>query len=184
MVPITALWMPIAVSAVLVFAASSLAHMVLPYHRGDYDKLPDEDGLLEALRAQKAGAGNYVAPHCVTPEERSSREVKAKLARGPLAFVTVIPSLAIGKQLVSWFVYCLVVGVFVAYLTGRTAAPGTDYLAVFRLAGTTAFLAYAGGTASESIWMGRKWSTTAKNVLDSLAYALLTAGAFGWLWPS
>ncbi len=181
---LTALWLPIVVSAVVVFLASSVAHMVLTYHRSDYDKLPDEDSVLDALRAQKAGAGNYVAPHCVTPEQRKSPEMQAKLERGPLAFVTVIPGFAMGKQLVSWFVLCLVVGTFVAYVASFTVATGAEYLAVFRLTGTVAFLGYAGGSASESVWMGRKWSTTLKHILDGLIYGLLTAGVFGWLWPS
>lgn len=181
MLEMTALWLPVVVSAVFVFVASSIAHMVLPYHRSDYDKLPDEEGLLEALRAQKAGAGNYVAPHCVTPEDRKSPEMQAKLERGPLAFVTVIPGIAMGKQLVSWFVYCLVVGFFVAYVASFTLAADSTYLAVFRLAGTVAFLCYAGASASDSIWMGRKWSTSLKHMFDGLVYGLLTGGVFGWL---
>ncbi len=182
MLEMTALWLPIFVSAVLVFLASSVLHMVLPYHRSDYDKLPDEDRLLDALREQKAGAGNYVAPHLITPEQRSSPQGKAKLERGPLAFVTVIPGMAgMGKQLGSWFVYCLVGGFFVAYVASFTLAADSDYMAVFRLTGTVAFIWYAGGAASESIWMGRRWSTSAKHTFDGLIYGLLTAGAFGWL---
>ncbi len=184
MVELTALLIPILVSAVLVFMASSVVHMVLPYHRSDYDKLADEDAVLDALRAQKAGAGNYVAPHCVTPADRKDPEKLAKLERGPLAFVTVIPSLAMGKQLGSWFVHCIVLGVFVAYVATFTLEAGADYMSVFRLVGTVAFLAYAGSTGTESIWMGRKWSTSFKHMLDGLIYGLLTAGVFGWLWPS
>ena len=43
MVSISALWLPILLSAVIVFVASSIIHMVLPVHRGDYRKLPEED---------------------------------------------------------------------------------------------------------------------------------------------
>jgi len=39
---LTALWLPILLSAVIVFVASSIMHMVLPYHRNDYGQLPDE----------------------------------------------------------------------------------------------------------------------------------------------
>jgi hypothetical protein len=184
MVELTALLLPILVSAVLVFVASSVVHMVLPYHRSDYDKLADEDAVLDALRDQKAGAGNYVAPHCVTPADRKDPERVAKLERGPLAFVTVIPSLAMGKQLVSWFLYCVVLGVLVAYVATFTLEAGADYMRVFRLVSTVAFLGYAGSSASESIWMGRKWSSSLKHTFDGLLYGLLTAGVFGWLWPS
>ena len=37
------LWMPIVLSAVLVFAASSLIHMVLKWHNADYRPLANED---------------------------------------------------------------------------------------------------------------------------------------------
>ena len=40
MTPLSALWLPIVLSAVIVFVASSIMHMVLPYHRSDYHKLP------------------------------------------------------------------------------------------------------------------------------------------------
>ncbi len=115
----------------------------------------------------------------------SSPEIVAKMKEGPVGFLTVLPSgePAMGKNLAQWFVYSVVIGVLVAYLTGRTLGPGTHYLQVFRVAGTVAFLAYAGATPIASIWFGRKWSTTLKTAVDGLAYALLTAGTFGWLWP-
>ena len=88
------------------------------------------------------------------------------------------------KPLVIWFVFCLVISVFVAYLTGRTVDPGVEYLMVFRVAGTAAFLGYAAAQATNSIWMGQPWGITVKHIFDGLVYALLTAGVFGWLWPS
>ena len=60
---------------------------------------------------------------------------------------------------------------------------GTEYLKVFQVMGTVAFLAYAGGVLPGAIWMGKPWSIAAKEVLDGLIYGLVTAGAFGWLWP-
>jgi hypothetical protein len=88
-----------------------------------------------------------------------------------------------GPALSRWFIYCLVISIFVAYLTGRVLPGGTSYLAVFRVAGAAAFLGYSGSVAMQSIWMGLPWSTTGKNIFDGLVYALLTAGSFGWLYP-
>ena len=51
MVPITALWLPILLSAVIVFVASSIIHMLLPIHKSDYRQLPEEDRVLGTLRA-------------------------------------------------------------------------------------------------------------------------------------
>jgi hypothetical protein len=184
MVPLTALWLPILLSAVIVFVASSLLHMVLPFHRNDYQALPDEDKLLGPMRAAGVKPGLYVFPYC-THKDMKSPAVTEKFKQGPVGFMTVRPSgpVAMPKFLGQWFVYCLVIGFFVAYLTGRTVASGADYLAVFRVAGTTAFLAYGLGHLSNGIWKGQPWSVTIKEVIDGLVYGLLTAGTFGWLWP-
>jgi hypothetical protein len=114
-----------------------------------------------------------------------SPEVVEKFKRGPVGLLTVFPSgpPALPKFLGLWFVNCLVVGIFVAYLTGRTRMPGTNYLEVFRVAGTVAFMGYGVGQIQDSIWKGQTWSVTFKHIFDGLIFALLTAGTFGWLWP-
>jgi len=184
MVPLSALWLPILLSAVIIFVASSVMHMLLPYHRGDYKQLPDEDKVLATLRAAGLKRGLYIFPFC-THKEMKSPAVQEKYKQGPVGMMTVFPSgpPPMPKYLIQWFVYCLVIGFFVAYLTGHTVAAGANYLAVFRVAGTTAFLAYGLGNLSNGIWKGQTWSVTIKEVLDGLVYALLTAGTFGWLWP-
>jgi hypothetical protein len=184
MVPLSALWLPIVLSAVIVFVASSIMHMVLPYHQSDYGKLPDEDKVLGALRGMSLKPGAYIFPHC-DHKNMKSPEVVEKFKQGPVGIMTIRPSgaPAMGKFLVQWFVYCLLVGFFVAYLTGHTVVPGTPYLAVFRVAGTAGFLAYGLGHLSDGIWKGQPWSATLKEVIDGLVYGLLTAGTFGWLWP-
>lgn len=186
MVSVASLWLPIVISAVIVFFASSILHMVLKYHRSDYSAMPGEANVLAAMRKENVTPGHYYLPHCVDMKKMGEPEMKAKFEKGPVAFVTVLPSgvPSMGKPLGTWFAFCLVIGALVAYLTGRTLGPGADYLAVFRVAGTAAFLGYAGSVATESIWKGQRWSTSAKHIFDGLVYALLTGGVFGWLWPS
>lgn len=180
---ITSLWLPILLSAVLVFIASALAWMVLPHHRSDFAKLPNE----EAARAGLKGAppGEYTVPYAASAEDWKSEEWLNKVKEGPCGIVTLRepgpPNM--GKQLGIWFVYSVVVSLFVAYLTGRVLPAGTEYLEVFRVAGTIAFLAYSCSHFADSIWMGRGWKRTIKDAVDGLVYALLTAGTFGWLWP-
>lgn len=185
MVGITTLWLPILLSAVFVFVASSILHMVLPFHRRDYDRLPGEDNLLEAIRKEKVAPGDYFFPFACGKEFRSEETMK-KFERGPVGIMTVRPSgpPAMGPALVKWFVYVLVIGILVAYVTGRTLGPGVDYLQVFRVSGTVAFLGFAGAVPVDSIWKGVKWSTSFRFVFDGLVYALIAAGTFGWLWPS
>ena len=55
---------------------------------------------------------------------------------------------------------------------------------MFRFVGATAFIGYALALWEMSIWFYRSWTTTLKSTVDSLVYAFLTAGTFGWLWPS
>lgn len=184
MVALASLWLPILLSAVVVFAASFLLHMVLPYHRSDYRNTPNEPAVLDALR--HIPPGDYMAPHGGGPAAMKDPAFQEKLKRGPMVMLTVLPpwsSKAFPKALAQWFVYSIVVGIFAAYVTGRALGPGTEYPEVFRFAGTTAFLGYGLALAQQSIWSGRRWSTTAKSMFDALLYGLLTAGVFGWLWP-
>lgn len=185
MVGLMALWLPILLSAVAVFVASSITRMVLRHHWSDFQGMPGEDGVLEAMRKAGVQPGNYNFPHAKSMAELKKPDVTKKWESGPVGMMYVMPSglPAMGKALVQWFVYSLIVGFLVAYVTGRTLAPATEYLQVFRVAGTVAFLAYAGSEPVMSIWKGQKWSTTAKNVLDDFIYAMLTGGVFGWLWP-
>ena len=108
---------------------------------------------------------------------------KAKL--GPVAMLNVMQSgpPKMGKSLVLWFLYSVIVGIFAAYVSGRALSPGADYLAVFRFAGVTAFLGYTLAEWQNTIWYNRSLSTSVKNTVDGLIYALVTAGTFGWLWP-
>ena len=184
MVPLSALWIPIVLSAVIVFVASSIMHMLLPYHRSDYQKLPDEEKLLPVLRAAGLKRGLYIFPFC-THKEMNSPAAVEKFKAGPVGMMTISPNgpPVMPKFLSQWFGYCLLIGFFVAYLTAHTVAPGAYYLKVFRVVGTAAFLAYGLGTISNAIWKGQTWSMTIKEVIDGLVYALLTAGTFGWLWP-
>lgn len=184
MVPLTALWLPIVLSAVVVFVASFIMHMVLRYHRGDYKQLPDEDNLLAALRAAGVKRGLYMFPFC-THKDMNSPATVEKQKLGPVGTMTVFPTgpIKLPKYLAMWFVYCLLIGIFVAYLTGRTVPPGAPCLAVLRVAGTAAFLAYGVGQLSNGIWAGQPWGVTMKHVIDGLVYSLLVGAVFGCLWP-
>ena len=184
MVPLSALWLPVVLSAVIVFVASSIIDMVIPYHRGDYQKLPDEDKVRAVLRAAGLKRGLYIFPHGTHKDMKSPAMVE-KYQQGPVGILTMFDNgvPVMPKFLGQWFVFCLVISFFVAYLAAHTLAPGTYYLEVFRIVGTAAFLGYGLGHLSNGIWKGQPWSVTIKEVIDGLIYGLLTAGTFGWLWP-
>ncbi|HET7294445.1 MAG TPA: hypothetical protein VFM88_18620 [Vicinamibacteria bacterium] len=185
MVPLSSLWLPILLSAVLVFVASSIVHMVLGLHRSDYGKLANEDAVLEALRGAGVAPGTYTFPCAANPKDMSTPEMLEKYKKGPVGILNVIPSgpPAMPKLLGQWFAFSVLVGVFAAYLAGRALGPGAHYLAVFRVVGTVAFLAYLSTHATDPIWKGERWGIALKHAADGFVYALLTAGVFGWLWP-
>jgi len=115
-VTITGLWLPILVSAVLVFVASSIVHMVLRYHATDWDRLPDEEKARAALKGLPVG--NYRMPHCTSMADLKDEKFVAKITEGPNAAIIAFPSgpPTMGKQLGLWFVYNVLVGIVAAYV--------------------------------------------------------------------
>jgi hypothetical protein len=185
MVPVLSLWLPILLAAVIVFVASSIVHMVLPFHKSDYARLPKEDEVMAALRGFAIPPAEYFVPLATSSKEMGTAAFKEKMAKGPILFMTVRPNgmPSMTSNFIGWFVYCLVVGIFAAYISGRALQPGAHYLQVFRFAGCTAFIGYSLALWQNTIWYSRNWVTTLKSTVDGLVYGLLTAGVFGWLWP-
>ncbi|HYI10690.1 MAG TPA: hypothetical protein VEK57_16635 [Thermoanaerobaculia bacterium] len=185
MTPLTALWLPILLSAVFVFIASSIIHMLPLWHKSDYPALPNQDQAADAIRPLAIPPGEFMIPRAATMADMKTPEFTERMVRGPVMILTVLPNgrAGMGKPLVLWFVYSLLVSYFAAYIAGRALAPGTDYLEVFRFAGATAFIGYAVALWQMSIWFHRPWSSSIKATFDGLIYACLTAGVFGWLWP-
>ena len=185
MTGLSALWLPILLSAVIVFVVSSVIHMAALWHKNDYPRMPNEDKVRDALRPLAIPPGDYVIPRPSSTREMRSPEFVEKINQGPNMVVTVIPNgpWPMARNLTLWFLYAVVVGVFAAYVAGRALPFGASYLSVFRFAGVTAFVCYSVALWQMSIWYRRAWSITIKATADGLIYALLTAGTFGWLWP-
>lgn len=183
MVSLGALWLPIVLAAVFVFIASSIIHMVLKYHNKEVRPLPNEDAVRSVLRG--APPGQYIVPYCPDMKDTEKPEVKQKFVEGPVGLIILRQpgAVSMGPALIQWFVFCLVVSLFTAYVASRTLPAGTEYLGVFRITGTVAFMGYGLANAAGSIWMGKPWSATIKELFDALIYGLVTAGTFGWRWP-
>jgi hypothetical protein len=185
MVSVTELWLPILLSAVFVFVASSIIHMALGYHKGDYKKVPREDEVLAALRPFSLEPGEYCMPRGNSMADMKNPEFRKKLDAGPVMFFTVMPNgtPAMGGQFVGWFLFSVFISAIAAYVTGLACGPGTDYMRVFRISSAVAFIGYAGALPSFSIWFKRSWRSTLLGMVDGLIYGLVTAGTLGWLWP-
>ena len=158
MVSFGALWLPILLSAVMVFVASTLIHMVLKYHASDYRALPNEDAIRAAFRGANPGPGQYIIPHMTDMKQMGSPEHIAKCTEGPVGVVTLRPNgpPGMGPSLVQWFVFTLVVSAFAAHVASGVLPAGTGYKTVFHTVGLVAFLAYAAGQLpARSGWESR-----------------------------
>jgi hypothetical protein len=185
MVTWSQLLLPIALSAVFIFIASSIIHMVLKWHNPDYKKLANEDEVRAAIRKGAPMPGQYILPHMLDGKDCATPEGLKKFSDGPVGVLYIRPNgqMKLGPFLMNWVLYTLVVGALVAYVAQFTLKSGANYMDVFRLVGTVAWLAYAWQGPSDSIWKGKPWISSFRGLVDGLVYALVTAGTFGWLWP-
>src|SRR6185503_3875490 len=145
MTGLMSLWLPILLSAVIVFVISSVIHMLSPWHKGDYPKMPNEDRVRDALRPLAIPPGDYMVPRPSSRQELRAPEFAEKVKQGPNLIVTMLPNgpWMMGSTFVLWFLYCAVVGLFAGYVASRGIAPGTEYIRAFQLVGATASVGYA-----------------------------------------
>src|SRR5687767_12167955 len=167
MVTLMSLWLPILLSAVAVFFASFVLHMVIPFHRNDIKKIPREDEFLAAMRGFNLPAGDYAAPHADSPAAMKDPAFIEKRAKGPTVIMTTTPGAppAMSTHLTKWFIYCVVVSVFTAYIASRTLPAGTEYLQVFRIVGTAAFMGYSLALVQNWIWWMKDGGATFRSVI-------------------
>ncbi|HEY1772718.1 MAG TPA: hypothetical protein VGH91_05955 [Gammaproteobacteria bacterium] len=186
MVSLVQLWLPILLSAVSTFIASSILHMAIHkvWHGKDYHGFSNEDEVRAAIRKGSPVPGMYVLPFC-PPEKMKDPATVAKFKEGPVGMLILRTSGAVnmGKSLGMWFGFCLLVAIFAGYIGGSTLASGADGIQVFRVIATAAFMGFGFGALPNHIWWGETFSSTAKNLVDGVIYAAVTASVFMWLWP-
>lgn len=186
MIPLTALWLPILLSGMVVFAVSAMIWMVMPHHKQDFAEADDEDALMDAVRSSVPGPGMYTFPRA-PDSEMSGEAYRERLAAGPVGILRVRdPETVIDMRpaMAKSVLLHLVIAVFVAWLASSTLEVGASHASVFQVAGTAAFMAHGFIGFQESIWFGLPGRVAFKHALDGVVYALLTAGIFGWLWPA
>jgi hypothetical protein len=180
-----ALWLPTLVSAIAVFILSSIIHMVVPWHKSDYAKFPDEAGVLDALRAFSLAPGEYMAPRPSSRADMGSPEFAEKVKRGPLVILNIATSdsVSMARPLILWFVYVIVVSWLAGHIAwGAYGNPGAPR-GIFHAVALTAFLAYAAGLWPQTIWFRKPWLTSFKASFDGLIYAIVTGLIFVYFWP-
>ena len=179
------LWLPTVLSAVAVFILSSIIHMVVPWHKNDYAKFPDEAGVLDALRGFSLAPGEYMAPRPTSRGEMSSPEFAEKVKRGPLVILNIQSgdSVSMGRPLILWLVYVLVVSALAGHVAFGTNADNPVPRYIFHTVALTSFLAYAAGLWQQTIWFRKPALTSFKSTFDGLIYAVTTGLIFMYFWP-
>jgi hypothetical protein len=177
------LWMPIVVSAVLVFVVSAITHMLLPARQTEWSHLEKEGALQEALRGAKPGLYGFPMP--AEGMARGKPEALQRWAEGPSGWLSLVHPgpINMGRNLGLSLLVNLVVSAMAAYLAAHVLSVAPSYRPVFRLVGTVGFLAYAVGPVYEAIWYWKPWRSLALTTVDALLYGLVMGGVFGWLWP-
>ena len=185
MTPFMSLLLPVCLSAVAVFVISSIIHMAMPWHKSDYVKVNDEDGLMAAMRPFGLKPGDYMMPRPSSGADMKSAEFLAKRESGPVVIMTVAPGgpFNMGAFMGSWFIFSLLISAIAGWMTGTILPPGADGHAAFHFSALITFLCYSMGAVPLSIWYYRKWSTTLKNAFDALLYGLATGAIFMLMWP-
>jgi len=180
------LWLPILLSAVVVFVISSLIHMVFKWHASDYQGFANEDAVRDAIRTGNPSPGTYVVPYCKEMKDMGSDAMKRKYAEGPVGHMTIGPSGPpnMGKCLGLWFLWSLIIAIAAAFIVTQLMglAPGRARAAT-KLFGAVIFVAHGFGTVTESIWMMRSWRSSVKYLLDAALYAFGSAAVFYSFWP-
>ncbi len=122
------LWLPILLSAVIVWIISAVVWMALPHHKRDFIALPDEDSFMDAVRKSGIKPGNYIFPDFRDSKAMKSEKMQKALNEGPVGHLSVWQTpLTMGSKMVATFVVYLVVSTLIAYLT-RVALPARPRL--------------------------------------------------------
>ena len=180
------LWLPILLSAAVVWIVAAIVWMALPHHKNDFIALPapHEDAFMDSIRKSGIKPGNYVFPDFRKPEAMKSEKVSKALEQGPVGHLSLWqPPLTMGGKMVGTFIVYLVVSTLIAYLT-HVALPGAaPFAKVFQIAGTAGILAYSFSFIPTGIWFGAYKRTIVAGIIDGILFGCITGAIFAWRWP-
>jgi hypothetical protein len=177
------LWLPILLSAALLFVLSAASHMVLPWRKGEWGRITDAGALQAAIR--DLAPGQYAFPAAPDPKQQMTPEWRARWAQGPSGWLTIAPRapMQMGRSMALSFLVFLGVAFMIAYAASHALGRAPHYRTVFRLVGTLGTLSFGVGPIFNSIWYHRPWRAYVSDAIDALLFGLVMAGIFGWLWP-
>jgi hypothetical protein len=178
---LSSLWLPIILSGIALFFASWAAWMLFPHHKGDWKGLPDEEGIMAALRKFNIPPGQYNFPHACSHNEMNTEDFKGRKEAGPSGFLTVWQTWPnMGVNMLCTILFFTVSNGVIAYLAGMVIPPGANGWFVFRFVATAGILTYGTANILNGIWFNRKMVA---DIVDGIVYGLITGAMFAALWP-
>ncbi len=181
---LTALWLPIILTAIVLFFASFIAWTILPHHESDFKKLDQEDQLMEFVRGLNAPAGNYMFPFMSHADQKDSEKIE-KYKTGPRGTLVMWDYPNMGRNLGLTFLYFLVIAVVTAYIAwsalGGALAADIRFMKAFQITGAIGVLVFASSGTLNSVWFRRRVLT---DVIDGIVYGVIMGLLFGFLWPA
>ena len=179
---LVALWLPILVATVVLWVLSFVAWVVLPHHFGDFKKLDSENEMMELVKQANIPAGNYMFPYSGTKPEQDSKEYQDRYTEGPRGTLNVYNMPNMGINMAQTILYFLITSLTIACITNVACPAGdaeTDFMKVFRIAGTIGVLTYASSGVLHKIWFKAKQWT---DMLDGAVYGVALGLIFAALW--
>ncbi len=186
---ITALWLPILVSAVAVFVACAVGWMVIGHHNKDYKTFPKAEELVGHLKAWNAPHGSYMFPTACeggTAEER--KKARERMFKDPTGLIVIMRPANMGLNMLATFSVNVLVSVLIAYVGWNTLAhgpgAGASFGQVFQVLGTVGVLAYTASSIPNGIWYQMPRRAMLMNFIDGVVSGLMTGAIFSAMWPA
>lgn len=181
---ILALWLPILITTAVLFFASFLAWAILPHHKPDWNKLPDEDAFFAHLKQANITPGRQYLFPLVDAKDMKDPAMVQRYNDGPWGILNLWPAKPqMGRNMVLTVLFFLIVTAAIAYLASLALPRGTDSARVFQFVAIAALLAHAAGGVCKEIWFSIPLRAKLTDLADAIAYALITALIFALLWP-
>jgi hypothetical protein len=172
------LWMPIVATGIATHIYSTLAWTVLPHHKPEWTKLPEEDETYQTL--ERIPAGQYVFPHASSQQDMQTESFQKKMkSRSGMLVIWPSPT-NMGKAIIQTLVSYLVVAFVIGYLASISLSKGAEFMKVMQFTMTAGLLAHIAAKFPFVFWFRRR---IIMDVLDGVIFALITGAIFAALWP-
>ena len=175
------LWLPVLAAGLATHVMSALAWMVLPHHKPEWKRFPEEDKLLDLINEGPVPADQYMFPFAADTVEMKSEEFQQKQGkcRGMLILwpTQLNMGAAMGQTLAFFFFAAFCIG----YVASLALEPGESFFQVFRVATTVGLLTHCLGIFPGVFWFKQR---VLMDLADKVAYAIVTGLIFAALWPS